>query len=298
VSVDDYSPLMSHLARLYYVEGLTKQEIGDRLGMSRFKVARLLDQARELGVVRFDIAEPLAVDTEAAETLARCFGLDLAVVAAESDDPAALARAAAAWIPDLLPADESVGVGWGATLGQIAELLPALDGSRPVVQICGAIPGLERGTGPTELAMRFAERLGGPLYPLAAPALTGRAAHRELLGNEVLRPTLDEFDRLGAALVGIGPAEAFPGAPAEAAGHILASLFDEDGAPVAGAGGHALAMSGEQLRATRLIAVAGGAGKECAILGALRSGLVDVLVTDAARAGYALAAATAGAAHA
>jgi len=290
---------MSHLSRLYYVDGLTKQEIGDRLGLSRFKVARLLDQARELGVVRFEIAEPLAVDTEASETLARRFDLDLGVVVPDSDDPAALARAAAAWIPDLLPTDKPVGVGWGATLGQIAGLLPPLEGSRAVVQICGVIPGLERGTGPTELAMRFAERLGGPLYALAAPAMTGRAAHRELLDNEVLRPTLAQFDKLGVALVGIGAGERFPGAPADAAGHILVHLFDDAGAPVTpGTDNHALAMTSEQLRATRVIAVAGGAGKERAILGALRSGLVDVLVTDRARAEYALEGAAAGAAHA
>ncbi len=249
-------------------------------------------------MVRFEIADPLAVDAEASETLARRFDLDLAVVVADSADMAELARAAAAWLPELLPREQPVGVGWGATLGQIAELLPELDGSRPVVQICGAIPGLERGSGPTELAMRFAERLGGALYPLAAPAITGRAAHHDLLDNEVLRPTLAQFDRLGAALVGIGPVERFPRAPAAAAGHILLTHFDERGELVEVAGGHALAMTGEQLRATRLIAVAGGAGKERAILGALRSGLVDVLVTDAARAGYALAAGAAEPAHA
>jgi DNA-binding transcriptional regulator LsrR (DeoR family) len=289
---------MSRLARLYYVEGLTKQEIGDRLGMSRFKVARLLDQARDLGVVRFEIAEPLDVDEEASETLARRFGLELAVVVANADDRTALAHAAAAWIPDLLPADQPVGVGWGATLAQIAALLPPLEGPRPVVQVCGAIPGLEGGVGPGELAMRFAERLGGPLYSLAAPAMTGRAAHRELVENEVLRPTLAQFDSLGVALVGIGAAESFPGAPPGAAGHILMHLFDEAGAPVAArTQSRALAMTGDQLTATRVIAVAGGAGKERAILGALRSGLVDMLVTDSARARYALEAVAESVAH-
>jgi DNA-binding transcriptional regulator LsrR (DeoR family) len=280
---------MSHLARLHYVNGLNKQEIGDRLGMSRFKVARLLDAARELGVVRFQIDEPLAIDTDASEAIAERFELDLAVVVPEGDDPAALARAAAAWIPDLLPADAPVGVGWGATLQQIAELLPELDSGQPVVQICGVIPGLEPGTGPTELAMRFAERVGGPLFALAAPAMTGRAAHRELLDNDVLRPTLAEFARLGVALVGIGRGENFPGAPAAAAGHILVHLFDERGAPLTTeAERHALALTREQLQATRVVAVAGGPGKELAILGALRSGLLDVLVTDSARADHAL----------
>jgi DNA-binding transcriptional regulator LsrR (DeoR family) len=252
-------------------------------------VARLLDQAREQGVVRFEIAEPLAVDAETSQALAERFGLDLAVVVSDGEDPAAIARAAAAWIPDLLPPEAPVGVAWGATLQQVAEMLPARRGSRPVVQICGVVPGLEPGTGPTELAMRFAERLGGPLFALAAPALTSRAAQRELLGNDVLRPTLALFDRLGVAIVGIGRGADFPGAPAEAAGHVLVHLFDERGGPVAPrpASG-ALSITREQLGATRVIAVAGGEGKERAVAGALRSGMLDVLVTDRACARHAL----------
>lgn len=284
------SPLMSHVARLHYVQGMTKQEIGERLGLSRFKVARLLDQAQAVGIVRFEISEPLPVDPHIAHALAERYGLDLAVVTDSDDDPNAVARAAAAWIPNLLPPGEAVGVAWGTTLQQVADLLPELHSGRAVVQICGVVPELVPGTGPTELAMRFAERIGGRLYALAAPALTGQAAHRELLTNEVLRPTLAQFDHLGAAIVGIGQGANFSGAPASAAGHILVHLFDETGAPVATTTtAHALSMSRAQLAKVRVIAVAGGAGKEQAIKGALRTGLINVVITDRERALHALA---------
>jgi DNA-binding transcriptional regulator LsrR (DeoR family) len=279
------------VARLYYVQDMTKQEIGEQLGLSRFKIARLLEQARARGIVRFEISDSLSVDVGLGRSLAERYGLDLAVVS-DGDDAAAVAGAAAAWIPDLLPPEQPVGVAWGSTLQQVADQLPQLRSGRPVVQICGVVPELAPGTGPTELAMRFAERIGDRMYALAAPALTGPAAHRDLLVNDVLRPTLAMFDRLGAAIVGIGQAARFPGAPPSAAGHILVHLFDEAGEPVVMPfDGHALSLNREQLAATRVIAVAGGDGKERAITGALRSGMVNVLFTDRGNAEHALRAA-------
>ena len=52
---------MAEVARLYYVRELTQQQIAERLGVSRFKVLRLLEQARTEGVVRFEIDEPVPV---------------------------------------------------------------------------------------------------------------------------------------------------------------------------------------------------------------------------------------------
>jgi DNA-binding transcriptional regulator LsrR (DeoR family) len=286
--------VLAHVARLHYVRGMAKQDIAQRLGMSRFKVARVLDEAVAQGIVRFEIAEPVEVDDEHSRALESAFGLDLAVVVPDGGGPDALARAAAAWLPELVREAGALGVAWGSTLQQIADALPAADppSGVPVVQICGAVPGLEQGTGPAELALRFAERLGGRLYPLPAPALAGRAARDELLRNDAVRPTVELFDALGLALVGIGAAHHLPGAPADAVGHLLVHVYDAAGAQVdSDAADRAIAMSSEQLRRARVVAVAGGAGKEEAILGALRTGLVDTLFTDRPRAAFALEAA-------
>jgi len=40
-----------HVSHLYFKRRLTKQDIAARLGISRFKVARLIDQALEEGLV-------------------------------------------------------------------------------------------------------------------------------------------------------------------------------------------------------------------------------------------------------
>src|SRR6266702_3041689 len=50
--------LAARVARQFYLEGVSKVDIADQLGISRFRVARLLDSARESGMVRIEIGLP------------------------------------------------------------------------------------------------------------------------------------------------------------------------------------------------------------------------------------------------
>jgi len=95
-----------------------------------------------------------------------------------------------------------------------------------------------------------------------------------------VRPTTAIFDEVSLALVGIGPRP-------DAAGHMLVHVFDDDGRIVSAE--RSIALSVAQLRRTRVVAVAGGRQKHRAVLGALRTKLVDVLVTDGGCARFALA---------
>jgi DNA-binding transcriptional regulator LsrR (DeoR family) len=277
----------AHVARLYFDRGLTKSEIAARLGLSRFRVARLLDQARTAGIVRIEIRDELAIDEAAGEALQSAYGLRLALVAREHEEIAAVA---AAWLPHLLRRGEVVGTAWGATLQAVVERLPALDAGVTVVQVCGAVPGLEPGTGPVELTLRFAERLCARAVPLPAPALASPAARDELLANDAVRPTVELFPLVSTALVGIGPPVRELRLPRRAVGHVLVHAFARDGRLLeSGLPERAIALGVDDLRRTRVVAVAGGPGKELAVAGALRTGLLDVLVTDALCAEAALA---------
>lgn len=260
---------LAEVARLYYVRELTQQQIAQRLGVSRFKVVRLLEQARAEGVVRFEIDEPTPVDDELARGLEERFGLGQAVVVEEG-----VAQAAADLLPRLLHTRAVLGVAWGETLAHVAGLLGEAPARVPVVQICGAIDGLVPGTGPTELAARYAAWTGGRFHPLEAPAVADERALRR-----AVRPTTAAFERVTVALVGIGTRK-------DAAGHVLVHVFDGEGRIVSQE--RAIAMSVAQLRRTTLVAVAGGTRKRRAVLGALKTGLLDVLVTDTACARHAL----------
>ena len=105
--------LMVRAAWGYYVEGLTQNEIGRKLGLNRVRVNRILAQARERGIVQVRVNSALSVETEAA--LERKFGLDQAVVVPTPDDvsliPQMIATAAGAVLSDRIGDGMSVGVG-------------------------------------------------------------------------------------------------------------------------------------------------------------------------------------------
>ena len=265
---------LAHVARLHYRRGLTRQEIGERLGLSRFRVGRMLDEARALGVVRIEIDDRPQDDAIAAE-LEQAYGLDLAVVVPDARDIPAVA---AGWLAQILRPAEVLGVAWGTTLRALAEEVEPTPLGTEIVQICGAVAGLPGGSGPSEVSLVLAERLGGRARLLPAPALT--VALSDLVNDPAVKPTLERFRRVTTALVGIG---ARPGG----GGHVLVYEFDRDGALLEPEL-QAIAISLERLRTVRVLAAAGGAAKRDAVRGALRTGLLDVLVTDLTCARHAL----------
>src|SRR3990172_4833611 len=196
-----------HVAHLYFKRRLTKQEIAVRLGISRFKVARLLDHALDEGVVRIELREPVPLSEELGRRLEQELGLELALVVrppASADPVDAIAHVAASWLPELIRPDDVLGVAWGSTIQRVARALTEAP-SVPVVQICGAVAGVESGEGPLELAWQFAERLSGSFYPLPVPALVSTpAAREEMVRNDAVAPTVAMFDHVTFALVGIG----------------------------------------------------------------------------------------------
>jgi len=72
--------LASRVAWMHYVEDLTNLEIAARLGISRFRVARLLERALKSGIVQITIQSPLEVDQELSTALISRFGLSEALV--------------------------------------------------------------------------------------------------------------------------------------------------------------------------------------------------------------------------
>src|SRR3954453_23229532 len=72
--------LTASVARRYYLDGRSKVEIAEEFGLSRFKVARLLDAARESGLVRIEIGHPGLIDVDLSARLQSAFRVRHAVV--------------------------------------------------------------------------------------------------------------------------------------------------------------------------------------------------------------------------
>ena len=300
--------LVVRVARMYYEWDIKQSAIAKQLGLSQPTVSRLLQQARSEGVIRISVNVPQGVYTELEEQLVKQYRLRDAIVvdcSGESDErfiERQIGAAAAYYLESALRPNEVVGISsWSATLLALVDAMHPTPrkGDVRVVQILGGVgsPSAEAHAG--RLTSRLADLLGGAAVFLPAPGVVGSAAAMEAItADHYVRSALDLFDQVTTALVGIGAIEPsklladsgnrFSMEELEAlraqgaVGDVLLRFFDAHGAPVnTPLNQRVISMRLEQLRRVdRSIGVAGGARKFDAILGAIRGGWVNVLVTD------------------
>ena len=307
VSDDDADAGVASLltaAELYYQDHLSQQQIADRLGISRSTVSRMLQDARAQGIVRIEIKRPLPA-SELAGELESALALRRVVVVptAPLGELQSLVGPTLGEIERLaLRPGDAMAISWGATMWEIAQSrrFPSLRG----VCLVPAIAGLDQidvRFQTNEIARRIADASGADVRFVHSPALPSDELRRSLLADPEASGRLALWDRLKAALVGIGPP---PGAALNGPGHVVAGAVDLDQAvgdvlwryfdihgkqtPFEGEE-RLLGVSPAQLRNTgTVIAVAAGAAKGGSIVGAARAGLIDVLVTDATTAAAAI----------
>ena len=293
--------LLADVARAYYLGNRSKVEIAAQFGVSRFQVARLLDEALASGVVTIEIHDPRRPRTEVEQELAGLLGVaSVRVVEDRNDDMPHAESVGAAVLGQLAEAVRpgmTVGLSWSRTLDAAARHLSDLPPST-VVQLTGAFETEGGGTF-TRLLMQMNQRAGVTTYPLYAPLVVdARATAQDLRRQPVVAAALGRADHLDLAVVAIGgwkPAESSiwervtdgvrEGCSAAGAVAEFSGLFiDGEGRPVrTPLDGRTIGVSIDQLRgASRVIGFAYGAGRAEAVLAAARSGLFDTLVVDGA----------------
>lgn len=303
--------VLAEAAHLYYVEGRSQQQVAKALGTTRSNVSRMLSSAREQGIVRFEIVRPIRRHRELEQELQEVFGLKDAVVLAAGAAESGLdgvGSLAASWLQDHVKDGMRLAVSWGRSLQRMARRLEADQTyDIEVVQSGGDLQLDPRYSG-HELVREIAARLGGTYSYLHAPAiLDAPGTVAQLRSMRAIEHELTKAREADLALVGIGAyghgfaaqlLESAHLSAAErrwfdgtgAAGDILGRFFDVRGQLLASPlRDRVLALELHELRAVETIAgVAGGAEKARGLLGALRGGWLDVLITDQAAAAGAL----------
>ncbi|MFL5679695.1 MAG: sugar-binding transcriptional regulator [Chloroflexota bacterium] len=300
-------------SRLYYELGETQGRVAELLGVTRPQVSRLLKQARAEGIVEIRIVDRATADSPAADELKRRFGLravHLAPSVGESDDLTrrVLGRLAAEVLRSAIRDGSVVGIGDGASISATADALtdgaPQVDAT--IVPLCGGYWF----AGPTrEPFRRIGAAFDATVQGLLAPGLVDDAGtKRSLYAHAGVRSILELWARVDVALFGIGARGwnvAALGADMVAAlessravGEVLIAPFDVAGRFVAPElRDRTIAFDARDLPSVPVtIGVAGGPSKIEPILGALRAGVVNTLVTDVRTAEAVAAAAATGAA--
>ena len=134
--------LAARVARQFYLEGVSKVDIADRLGFSRFRVARLLGSAREAGMVRIEIGLPGgSLDAGLSAEFCSAFGLKhaFALNFPDEDEPALrrrLGEAAGEVLMDIITPSDVLGITWARSLSGLAAALTHVPPC-PIVQLTG-----------------------------------------------------------------------------------------------------------------------------------------------------------------
>ena len=314
---DEHHDTMLRVAELYYEQQLTQEQIGQRLVLTRWKVGRLLVEARETGMVRIEIVHPRARRHREEARLVEAFGLDDAVVVpVQSDDvlrdPTQLrrqvARSAAAFLCDLTPRPQVLGVSWGRTLDDLAQAVPpGWTTGVEVVQVNGAVTRSRRVSSGVDVATELARQGRGTVSLLPAPAIVERATTRKALESDpAIRGVLDaarSADVLVFSLGALSSDSVLVEAgyltrgdvdrlrASGAVGDVLGRFVDADGVEVDLAlRDRTVGISLDDIRrAGTVVAVASGPEKAGVARAAVATGLCSVLVTDSEVAGILLA---------
>jgi deoxyribonucleoside regulator len=291
-------------ARLYYTSQLTQAQVGERLGLTRWKVNRLLAEARETGIVRIEVVTSSSELEELAECLRDAYELvDCVVVPAPLDDDRqgleGVGRAAAAYLAGLSPPPAILAVSWGRTMDIVSRHVPAgwTSGIR-VVLANGALSRTSAPTGAAGIAERIAAAGAGTAEILPGPAICARADTRALLErDEAVAQVLDPARRAPVAIFGLGAlsigsvlvrSHYLDAADVEAlrsrgaVGDILGRFVNSDGDICdLDLDARTLALTRADLRSKELaIGVAAGTRKRDIVAAALTGEWVNVLVTD------------------
>ena len=290
--------LAVHIARQYFLEDKSKVAIAAELGLSRFKVARLLDRARAEGIVTIKIANPDLFDRELSVRIAELLGIRDVLVADPVHPSSALddvATLAAAHLRTVVSADSVLGLAWSRATRALSEQLAGLPPCT-VAQLCGVMPAPDSEEHNVDLVRRAARACGGRAVTFHAPLLLPDAATASTLRVQPgIAEALAVCDELDVAVVATGhwgplsstvydflpEDQAREMARRGAVGESCGLLFEADGKVVQdGLQQRLVAVTEPQLRrAKHVIALATEAERVPAIRALTRSGIVTTLIT-------------------
>lgn len=306
----DHQRLLVKVSRLYYEKEQTQSEISKRLRLSRQKVQRLLQEARQEGVVQISIRPVMGVFDDLERALEESYGLREVVIVETADyrDHDIVTRevgvAAAELLLRIIQDLDTIAISWGSSLlGMVNALYASVNymnssGIR-VVQGLGGLGNPTNETHAAELTRRLASVLGGQAVLLPAPGVAGtRAASEAFRTDPYVQQALQTAASANLAFMGIGAPrqdsilvqkgtivswEELKGLKAQGAvGDINLRYFDSDGQSVdSDLNSRVIGLSLDEIcQIDTVVGVAGGEAKFDAIKGSMRGQLIDVLITD------------------
>lgn len=300
--MDDKNELLIRVSELYYDENLNQNEIAKLMGTSRPTVSRLLDEAKETGVVEIIVHSPIRKDAQLAYALRKRFNLrDAVVISGDYSYDKAIRRcceAALQYFYAIMENNTSIGISWGTVPQYICDLIEERKYYNVnVVQMVGCLGTGNPNIDGLELALRLSRKLGGTYSNIYAPVyVENDLVHQYLLAETQIAATIKKAMQTDVILTGVGSLDASTSLQVSgnindkdrmelvdqgAVGHLLARPFDKDGKEIVQRGRFTIGAPLEAMKnAQWSIGISAAQFKAEAVLASIRGGYLNALVVD------------------
>lgn len=294
-AADFETNLMIKIAWYYYMEDLTQQAIADQLGISRMRVIKLLDKARQVGIIQFRISSSFDKRHELETGLMEKYHLKDCYVVPSNPDPAkindTIAKAASIYISNHVTDNCYINFGYGDTSSRTIEYLAkSLETSASFVSLTGGVSYY--------LPNSESNIFNAKLYLIPSPIIMSSKEMAEAIKQESsIRDVTSMIQLASMTIVGIGAMDdnativkssilshndflllSMKGA----VGDVICHFIDKDGNLIdTDIDSRLVSVPLDTLnQLENVIGVAAGKHKVAAIASALKGGYLDILITD------------------
>ena len=295
--------LLIKIAKLHHYEGKTHQEIADTLKISRVSVTRMLQAASAQGIVQITIADDDGDGSNSLEQrMTAKYGLSKVILTRNDSTNTgmrnvALAKAAAKYVNLAVQDGDVLGLGWGTSInGMIEQMRAVKKKNSVVVPVIGGVNEKETIYRVNEFAQIVAEKMSCRHYSLYAPAVMYKKETRDaIMSDNAISSVCNYWSQLDVLVVGIGNlrgkmpetvTQYLQQKPIDfdksgVYGEICYNFFDRNGDEVVTTMDECLIrISRDEIQKCPLtIAVAWGDAKLQPMMAALKSGMINVLIT-------------------
>lgn len=289
------------VAYYYYKVGMTQDEIAKKMTMSRQRVNRIIKKCLESGIVTITIHENYHTNVELEAQVEACTGLN-EVVVSNSDVRElneSLGTEASAYLGRILKDNDIIGFSRGRALSRlVSNLMPSSRKNLTVTQLVGGLNAEETSTNSDNIVRDSALILKAkPCFMYAPIIVENKELRDSMLSQSFFSQVYATMKRCTVAVVGIGSftnqTDLVPKGYMfedeyrelqrnKAIGEICTYYFDANGTIIqSGINERVFAIDYDSfMRIPVRIGIGGGGEKTLAIMGAIRSKLINVLITD------------------
>ncbi len=296
--------LLVRISELYYYQKLSQNEIGEILGVSRPTVSRLLEDAKNEGIVEIRINNNIEKNGDLSNKLRRKYNLrEAIVVSGEYDHMEALEKCCtvgADFLTSILEHNDIVGINWGETITTLIDKLNYEPMHNvQIIQMIGCLSTGNPKMDGLEHSIKMAKKFDASYLNIYAPAFIRNPVVYDYLMNEPqIITTLKKASNVDVIITGIGTLENVNSTLSRyghlteeerqkflslgGVGHLVGRVFNKDGQEISLPNRDVISTELENFtKAKWSICVAfSDKGKKQAIISAIESNLINTLIVD------------------